>query len=63
MGQNFPSQFHSNEGIKIILERHNVKDSRENYPGPGSYYLPSDFGVEIPKNYPPQYQKKEVDDT
>ena len=62
MGQNFQSKYQSHEGIKIIVERHNVKDSRENYPGPGSYYLPSDFGVEIPKNYPPQYQKKEVDD-
>ena len=62
MGQNFPSKYQSHEGITIIRERHNVKDSRNDYPGPGSYYLPSDFGVEIPKNYPPQYQKKEVDD-
>ena len=64
MGNNFPSKYRSNEGITFGAKS-NVKDSRDNYPGPGSYPLPSDFGVYFPKNYPEENvytePKKEVD--
>ena len=37
------------EGI-TILQRYKVVDSRSNYPGPGSYRLPSDFGIYVSKD-------------
>ena len=51
LGRIFPSQFRSYEPISMA-RRHKVKDSRSNYPGPGSYPIPSDFG---------QYQSKDAD--
>ena len=58
MGRNFPSQFRSYEPISIAA-RHNVKDSRSNYPGPGSYPIPSDFG-QYQSKYADQYPKENV---
>ena len=51
LGRIFPSQYRSYEPISFAL-RHKTKDSRSNYPGPGSYPYPSDFG---------QYQSKDAD--
>ena len=51
MGRIFPSQYRSHEPISIA-QRLKVKDSRTNYPGPGSYLMPSDFGI---------YQSKDAD--
>ena len=51
MGENVPSKFRSNKATFFGLKCP-VKDSRNNYPGPGSYILPSDFGVYYPKDYP-----------
>ena len=45
------SQYRNYERIRIS-GRTNIKDSRSNYPGPGSYPLPSDFG---------QYESKDRD--
>ena len=50
-GRVFPSQFRSHEPI-TMAQRLKTKDSRTNYPGPGSYPIPSDFG---------QYQSKDAD--
>ena len=50
-GHIIESQYRSYEPISIG-ERHNIKDSRSNYPGPGSYLLPSDFGI---------YESKDAD--
>ena len=69
MGRIFPSQFRSYEPISIG-QKHKIKDSRSNYPGPGSYILPSDFGIYQSKNaadYPKENvyveeKKKPVDD-
>ena len=44
MGDNFPSKYRSNSPIKMT-GRYKEKDSRENYPGPGSYLYPSEFGI------------------
>ncbi len=44
LGRVVQSQYRSYEPI-TIASRHTVKDSRSNYPGPGSYPLPSDFGI------------------
>ena len=38
------SQYRNYENIKIS-GRYKIKDSRSNYPGPGSYVIPSDFGI------------------
>ena len=51
LGRIFPSQYRSYEPISFA-RRHKTKDSRSNYPGPGSYPYPSDFG---------QYQSKDAD--
>ena len=51
IGRIFPSQYRSYEPISFAL-KHNIKDSRSNYPGPGSYIIPSDFGI---------YQSKDAD--
>ena len=51
MGRIFPSKYRSHEPISIA-QRLKQKDSRSNYPGPGSYILPSDFGI---------YQSKDAD--
>ena len=51
IGRVFPSQYRSYEPISFAL-KHNIKDSRSNYPGPGSYIIPSDFGI---------YQSKDAD--
>ena len=44
----FDSQYRSCVGVKIA-SRYKVVDSRSNYPGPGSYRLPSDFGIYVSK--------------
>ena len=45
------SQYRNYERIRIS-GRTKIKDSRSNYPGPGSYPIPSDFG---------QYESKDAD--
>jgi len=50
-GHIIESKYRSYEPISIG-ERHTIKDSRSNYPGPGSYIIPSDFGI---------YQSKDAD--
>ena len=50
LGKIFPSKYRSHERI-TFTERHDVKDSRSNYPGPGSYIIPSDFGIYLSKDY------------
>ena len=51
IGKIFDSTHRSYEGF-TILGRKKLVDTRSNYPGPGSYLLPSDFG---------QYQSKDAD--
>ena len=51
LGRIIDSKYTSYEA-RSILGRHKIIDSRSNYPGPGSYKLPSDFG---------QYQSKDAD--
>lgn len=63
MGVNFPSKYRSNEGASFG-SKYKVIDSRDNYPGPGSYPLPSDFGVYVSKEpeenvYPVKKQEVE----
>ena len=58
------SQYRSYEPI-TIAGKHTVKDSRSNYPGPGSYPLPSDFGIYQSKDaskYPQEnvYPEKKI---
>ena len=48
MGTNFPSKYRSNEGASFA-SKYKVIDSRDNYPGPGSYPIPSEFGVYVSK--------------
>ena len=50
-GHIIESQYRSYEPI-TIAGKHYVKDSRSNYPGPGSYIIPSDFGI---------YESKDAD--
>lgn len=50
-GRIFDSRYLSNEG-KSMAMKVKYKDSRSNYPGPGSYLIHSDFG---------QYQSKDAD--
>lgn len=50
LGRIFPSQYRSNEPY-TIARRYKQKDSRTNYPGPGSYIMPSDFGIYLSKNW------------
>lgn len=45
------SRYFSYSG-RTMLQKYNPKDSRSNYPGPGSYITPSEFG---------QYQGKDAD--
>ena len=49
-GHIIESQYRSYEPI-TIAQRFSAKDSRSNYPGPGSYIMPSDFG---------QYESKDA---
>jgi chemotaxis protein histidine kinase CheA len=58
LGRVFPSKYKSYEPI-TIAGRHIIKDSRSNYPGPGSYPLPSDFGQYRSKDYE-KYPKENV---
>ena len=54
LGKIFDSKYKTYEGFSMG-SRHDVKDSRHNYPGPGSYILPSEFGIYKSKdadNYP-----------
>ena len=44
LGRVVQSQYRSYEQI-TMAGKHKVKDSRSNYPGPGSYIIPSDFGI------------------
>jgi hypothetical protein len=49
MGVIFNSKFKSGKLISMS-QRFRYKDSRENYPGPGSYLRFSEFGILISKN-------------
>ena len=51
LGRIIDSKYMSNEP-KSILGKHKIIDTRSNYPGPGSYKIPSDFG---------QYESKDAD--
>ena len=51
MGKIFNSKFRSYSGASILGKIKDI-DSRSNYPGPGSYQIPSDFGI---------YQSKDAD--
>ena len=51
LGKIYESKFQTFEGF-TMYQRYKVKDSRQNYPGPGSYKLPSDFGIYVSKNAP-----------
>jgi hypothetical protein len=68
LGKIFDSKYKTYEGFSMG-SRHDVKDSRHNYPGPGSYILPSEFGIYKSKdadNYPQENvypeTKKEFED-
>ena len=54
----FESQYRNYEKI-VMTGRTNIKDSRSNYPGPGSYPLPSDFGQYLSKDAD-KYPKENV---
>ena len=58
LGRVNESQYRSYEPISIA-GRHPVKDSRTNYPGPGSYPIPSDFGQYLSKDAD-KYPKENV---
>ena len=51
LGRVYESQYKSYEPW-TFARKYKVKDSRSNYPGPGSYIMPSDFGI---------YQSKDAD--
>ena len=51
LGKIYDSKYQTFDGF-TIYGRYKVKDSRQNYPGPGSYKLPSDFGIYVNKNAP-----------
>ena len=61
MGVNFPSKFQTREPITFGL-RHNMKSSMDNLPGPGSYIIPSEFGIYLTKGYndPDKYPQQNV---
>ena len=61
MGVNFPSKYQTREPITFGL-RHDVKSSMDNIPGPGSYIIPSDFGIYLSKDYndPNKYPQENV---
>ncbi len=58
MGRIFDSTHVSGEA-RSILGRYKIKDSRSNYPGPGSYIIPSDFGQYLSKDAD-KYPKENV---
>ena len=49
MGINFNSKFRSGKFISMS-QKFRYKDSRERYPGPGSYIRFSEFGILVSKN-------------
>ena len=49
MGINFNSKYRSGKLISMS-QRFKFNDSRENYPGPGSYIRFSEFGILVSKN-------------
>ena len=49
MGINFNSKYRSGKMISMS-QRFKYKDSRERYPGPGSYIRFSEFGILVSKN-------------
>ena len=51
LGRVYESQYKSYEPW-TFARKYKIKDSRSNYPGPGSYVMPSDFGI---------YQSKDAD--
>ena len=50
MGNTFESKYRSHGGVTFGTSSE-IKDSRNNYPGPGSYRMPSDFGIYVQKGY------------
>ena len=51
LGKIYDSKYQTFDGF-TMYGKYKVKDSRQNYPGPGSYKLPSDFGIYVSKNAP-----------
>jgi hypothetical protein len=49
MGTNFNSKYKSGKLISMS-QKFRYKDSRERYPGPGSYIRFSEFGILVSKN-------------
>ena len=49
MGTNFNSKYRSGKLISMS-QKFRYKDSRERYPGPGSYIRFSEFGILVSKN-------------
>ena len=59
MGINFNSKFRSGKLISMS-QKFRIKDSRENYPGPGSYLRFSEFGIIVSKNARKNKEREEV---
>ena len=59
MGINFNSKYRSGKLISMS-QRFKFNDSRENYPGPGSYIRFSEFGILVSKNARKNKAREEV---
>ena len=59
MGNMVESKYRSHGGITFGTSSE-IKDSRINYPGPGSYRMPSDFGIYVKKGYEKKYPEQNV---
>ena len=59
MGINFNSKYRSGKLISMS-QKFKYKDSRERYPGPGSYIRFSEFGILVSKKARKNKEKEEV---
>ena len=59
LGNMIESKYRSHGGITFGTSSE-IKDSRINYPGPGSYRIPSDFGIYVKKGYEKKYPEENV---
>ena len=59
MGINFNSKYRSGKLISMS-QKFKYKDSRESYPGPGSYIRFSEFGILVSKKARKNKEKEEV---
>ena len=59
IGNMIESKYRSHGGITFGTNSE-IKDSRINYPGPGSYRIPSDFGIYVKKGYEKKYPEENV---